>query len=90
MILTASHASQRDDFEITVPETDTMVETLLEHGALGARQVGGGFGGCVIALAESGQVAGLLELSMPMPAGGVQWAAGSDGPACGGSPARRP
>lgn len=56
-ILTASHLSQRDDFEITVPETDTLVETLLSppeaHGAvpaLGARQVGGGFGGCVIAL----------------------------------------
>lgn len=61
VILAASHASQRDDFGITVPETDTMVETLLEHGALGARQVGGGFGGCVIALAESGQVTQLLE-----------------------------
>lgn len=60
VILTSSHVSQRDDFQITVPETDTMVETLLEHGALGARQVGGGFGGCVIALAPSEEVPKLL------------------------------
>lgn len=52
-ILNASHASQRDDFEITVPETDTLVSTLLDHGALGARQMGGGFGGSVIALAPT-------------------------------------
>nr|WP_281069735.1 hypothetical protein [Nesterenkonia lacusekhoensis] len=60
VILTSSHVSQRDDFQITVPETDTMVEALLEHGALGARQVGGGFGGCVIALAPSEEVPKLL------------------------------
>ncbi len=61
MILTSSHISQREDFQITVPETDTMVEALLEHGALGARQVGGGFGGCVIALARTSDVTELLE-----------------------------
>lgn len=61
VILTSSHVSQRDDFQITVPETDTMVEALLERGALGARQVGGGFGGCVIALAASQDVPELLE-----------------------------
>lgn len=61
VILSASHASQRDDFGITVPETDSLVETLLEHGALGARQVGGGFGGCVIALVETKDVRKLLE-----------------------------
>lgn len=61
VILTSSHVSQRDDFQITVPETDTMVEALLERGALGARQVGGGFGGCVIALAASEDVPELLE-----------------------------
>ncbi|MGJ9372299.1 galactokinase [Nesterenkonia sp. CF4.4] len=66
-ILTASHASQRDDFEITVPETDTLVETLLSapasvdvQPALGARQVGGGFGGCVIALIHADSFDGLL------------------------------
>jgi galactokinase len=49
-LLTASHASMRDDYEITVPEIDVAVETALEAGALGARMTGGGFGGCVVAL----------------------------------------
>jgi galactokinase len=49
-LLTASHASMRDDFEITVAETDTAVDTALAAGAYGARMTGGGFGGCVLAL----------------------------------------
>ncbi|TLW90430.1 galactokinase [Saccharomonospora piscinae] len=49
-LLTASHASLRDDYEVTVPELDTAVEAALSAGALGARMTGGGFGGCVIAL----------------------------------------
>jgi galactokinase len=49
-LLTESHASMRDDFEITVPEVDTAVDVLLDQGALGARMTGGGFGGCVIGL----------------------------------------
>ncbi|MEU4570723.1 galactokinase [Micromonospora sp. NPDC023956] len=52
-LLTASHASMRDDFEITVPEIDTAVEAALAAGALGARMTGGGFGGCVLALVEA-------------------------------------
>ncbi|MER6591596.1 galactokinase, partial [Micromonospora purpureochromogenes] len=52
-LLTASHASMRDDFEITVPEIDTAVETALAAGALGARMTGGGFGGCILALVHS-------------------------------------
>ncbi|TDC37949.1 galactokinase [Micromonospora sp. 15K316] len=52
-LLTASHVSMRDDFEITVPEIDTAVETALAAGALGARMTGGGFGGCVLALVEA-------------------------------------
>ncbi|SCL36346.1 galactokinase [Micromonospora pallida] len=52
-LLTASHASMRDDFEITVPEVDLAVETTLAAGALGARMTGGGFGGCVLALVEA-------------------------------------
>ncbi|MEV4198117.1 galactokinase [Micromonospora globbae] len=51
-LLTASHVSMRDDFEITVPEIDTAVEAALAAGALGARMTGGGFGGCVLALVE--------------------------------------
>ncbi len=48
--LTASHASMRDDFEISCPELDLAVETALANGALGARMTGGGFGGSAIAL----------------------------------------
>jgi galactokinase len=48
--LTQSHASLRDDFEISVPELDGAVEAALGAGALGARLIGGGFGGCVLAL----------------------------------------
>ncbi len=47
-----SHASMRDDFEITVPQIDTLVEivkaTIGDKG--GVRMTGGGFGGCVVAL----------------------------------------
>jgi galactokinase len=49
-LLTASHASLRDDYEVTVPELDVAVDAALGAGALGARMTGGGFGGCVIAL----------------------------------------
>ncbi|MEV4655267.1 galactokinase [Micromonospora sp. NPDC049301] len=52
-LLTASHVSMRDDFEITVPEIDTAVEAALAAGALGARMTGGGFGGCVLALVDA-------------------------------------
>jgi galactokinase len=51
--MTASHASMRDDFEITVPEVDTAVEAALAAGAYGARMTGGGFGGCVLALVDA-------------------------------------
>jgi galactokinase len=51
-LLTASHASMRDDYEITVPEVDTAVEAALSAGAYGARMTGGGFGGCVLALID--------------------------------------
>ncbi|MGN6781320.1 MAG: galactokinase [Marmoricola sp.] len=50
-VLTASHASMRDDYEISAPELDLAVETAVVAGALGARMTGGGFGGSVIALA---------------------------------------
>lgn len=49
-LLYASHVSMRDDFEISVDELDTAVETVLRHGAIGARMTGGGFGGAAIAL----------------------------------------
>ncbi|MBV8861631.1 MAG: galactokinase [Mycobacterium sp.] len=49
-LFTASHASMRDDFDITTEHIDLIVETAIGAGALGARMTGGGFGGCVIAL----------------------------------------
>jgi galactokinase len=49
-ILTASHASMRDDFGITTEHIDLIADTAVRAGALGARMTGGGFGGCVIAL----------------------------------------
>ena len=52
-LLTASHVSMRDDFEITVPEIDTAVEAALSAGAYGARMTGGGFGGCVLVLVDA-------------------------------------
>ncbi|MHA7222280.1 galactokinase [Arthrobacter sp. RHLT1-20] len=49
-LLDASHASMRDDFEISCPELDLAVETARTAGAIGARMTGGGFGGSAIAL----------------------------------------
>ncbi len=54
-LLDASHASMRDDYEITVPTVDLAVETARAAGALGARMTGGGFGGCIIALTRAGE-----------------------------------
>jgi len=58
-LLTASHASLRDDFEVSWPEADAAVEACLQAGALGARMTGGGFGGSVIALAPAAAAAGV-------------------------------
>jgi galactokinase len=49
-VLLASHASLRDDFEVSIPELDRIVEGAMARGAVGARMTGGGFGGCAIAL----------------------------------------
>ncbi|GAA2219740.1 galactokinase [Streptomyces nogalater] len=52
-VLTEGHASLRDDFRISCPELDLVVDTALAGGALGARMTGGGFGGSAIVLAEA-------------------------------------
>lgn len=49
-LLDASHASMRDDFEISCPELDLAVDAARSSGAIGARMTGGGFGGAAIAL----------------------------------------
>ncbi|MBP2314370.1 galactokinase [Azospirillum soli] len=51
-LMVESHASQRDDYAVSVPEIDALVDSALHHGALGARLTGGGFGGCIVALIE--------------------------------------
>jgi galactokinase len=48
--LTASHRSLRDDFQVSWPQADLAVDAAIEAGAAGARMMGGGFGGSVIAI----------------------------------------
>jgi len=55
-VLTAGHESLRDDFEISVPLLDAIVESAVAAGAHGARMVGGGFGGSAIALVDTDAV----------------------------------
>jgi len=52
-LMTGSHASQRDDYAVSIPEIDALVGAALRHGALGARLTGGGFGGSIVALVEA-------------------------------------
>lgn len=49
-LMTSSHESLRDDFEVSCPELDAAVDAALDAGALGARMTGGGFGGSAIVL----------------------------------------
>jgi galactokinase len=54
-LMEASHASLRDDFEVSTPTLDDLVDRLRRTpGVLGARLTGAGFGGCAVALAEPG------------------------------------
>jgi galactokinase len=59
-LLLASHASLRDDFEVSCPELDRIVDEAMGQGALGARMTGGGFGGCAIALVPDGALPAVL------------------------------
>ncbi|MCX4233850.1 galactokinase [Streptomyces ortus] len=52
-VLTAGHASLRDDLRISCPELDLAVDTSVRAGALGARMTGGGFGGSAVVLVET-------------------------------------
>ncbi|OBH29587.1 galactokinase [Mycobacterium sp. E342] len=60
-IFSASHASMRDDFEITTDHIDLIADTAVRAGALGARMTGGGFGGCVIALVPVDRIGAVDE-----------------------------
>ena len=59
-LFAASHASLRDDYEVSTPALDALVQAALDAGAFAARMTGGGFGGSIVALAESGRAADVL------------------------------
>ena len=57
----ASHAGLRDDYQVSCPELDVLVELAQAHpGVLGARMMGGGFGGCTINLVPAAAVPGFI------------------------------
>lgn len=56
----AGHESLRDDFEVSIPELDLLVELAYEEGAVAARMTGGGFGGSIVALAEADRAPSLV------------------------------
>lgn len=60
-LMVASHVSMRDDFEISAPEMDLIVDTAMAAGAVGARMTGGGFGGSAIAVVREADVAAVSE-----------------------------
>ena len=60
-LMYASHASLRDDYEVSTPELDAFVELAERTGAAGARLTGAGFGGCAIALVPAGETGALAE-----------------------------
>ena len=60
-ILLASHASLRDDFEVSCKELDVIVERAMDKGAVGARMTGGGFGGSALALVPESNLSDLLD-----------------------------
>jgi galactokinase len=51
-LMTKSHMSLKDDYDVTGIELDTLVFALLENGALGARMTGAGFGGCTVSIVK--------------------------------------
>lgn len=61
-LLSASHASLRDDYEVSCSELNLAVETAMDAGAIGARMTGGGFGGSAIALIEKARESDLQDM----------------------------
>lgn len=60
-LLNASHASLRDDYDVSCPELNAAVNASLSAGALGARMVGGGFGGSAIALIKASHTQAVIK-----------------------------
>ena len=61
LLMSASHQSLRDDYEVSGPELDRLVQLALEAGALGTRLTGAGMGGCIVALCTPDRVDSVLE-----------------------------
>jgi galactokinase len=66
VLFAASHASLRDDYEVSTPTLDRLVEAALEAGAVGARLTGGGFGGSVVVLAERDAAEAVLRRTLAL------------------------
>lgn len=62
-LLVEGHASLRNDFEVSWPEADVAVEAAIAAGAYGAKMIGGGFGGSVLALVPAGR-AGAVRVTV--------------------------
>ena len=76
-LMTASHRSLRDDYEVSCPELDLLVElATAERGVYGARMTGGGFGGCVIVLVETDQLEAVADSISDQYEDRIGWAPG--------------
>ena len=61
-LMQASHASLRDDFEVSCPELDLLVDAAMRvPGVLGSRMTGAGFGGCTVSIVPADAVAGFID-----------------------------
>jgi len=80
-----SHASLRDDYEVSTPTLDAVVAAALEAGALGARMTGGGFGGSVVVVAKREDADAVLQGTLER-AGSQGWIVEAS---AGASPRRR-
>ncbi|MDR0869765.1 MAG: galactokinase [Planctomycetaceae bacterium] len=61
-LMYASHESMKNDFEITCPEIDALVEIAKDtDGTIGSRMTGGGFGGCTVSLVETAKIGSITE-----------------------------
>lgn len=60
-LMTQTHLSLRDDFEVSIPALDFLVDAALQEGAIGARMTGAGFGGCVVAIVPNQKVDSFIQ-----------------------------
>jgi galactokinase len=63
-LFVASHESLRDDYRVSTPELDVLVEELVRAGAYGARLTGAGFGGCVVAISSRSRAEDVITTGM--------------------------